>query len=173
MNCFFSVITVPGTVSEQFMLFFMPVSSWTFLARPMEERMRKSKALLVKLIDISMARSRVSGHILIPMPDKIYSLTLPTPGIFLIGSLAIKSYTASSENSKYVYPSGLLISEQILASILLHAIPQLAVILVASRICLRIFWAMNSFPNSSFNLLVFKYSVISRLASSRPTSSKS
>jgi hypothetical protein len=63
-----------------------------------------------------------------PKPAKIYSLTLPTPGSFLTGNCIINLYTSYSLLSKKVIPFGLFISEQILASILFGAIPQLAVI---------------------------------------------
>ena len=67
---------------------------------PKEERIKKSKALFVKFIEISIAFSIVFGQYFIPIPDKIYSLILPTPGIFLIGSYCINSRIAFSLKSK-------------------------------------------------------------------------
>ena len=123
-----------GNVSEQFKLFLSPISSWTFLATPREDLIKKSKALSVKLIETSIAFSIESAQNYIPIPTRICSLTLPTPGNFLTGNYFINSVIAASVFYRYVYPSGLFISEQILANILLQAIPQLAVILVMSLI---------------------------------------
>ena len=77
-----------------------PLSSCKFFAIPRDDRIKKSKALSVKLIETSTAFSRLSLQDLIPIPTKIYSFTLPTPGSFLTGSLAIKSIIAGTVFSK-------------------------------------------------------------------------
>jgi len=62
-------------------------------------------------------------------------------------------------------------SEQILASILLQAMPQDAVILVFSRISFLIYSAKKLLPISVSMLFYCRYSVTSRFASSNPTTS--
>jgi len=66
------------------------------LATPKEDRIRKSKALSVKLMETSIALAVDSEQNYMPIPTKIYSFTLPTPGNFLTGSLLIKSRIAGS-----------------------------------------------------------------------------
>jgi len=60
---------------------------------PMHARIMKSNAFSVKLIYISAALLIASLHVSIPIPDKIYSLTLPTPGSLRTSSFSMKSST--------------------------------------------------------------------------------
>jgi hypothetical protein len=117
---------------------------------------------------MSDARLYTSLHVLIPMPASIYSFTLPTPGIFLTGISLINLIISDSSGSKYAYPSGLLISEHILANILLHAIPHDALNLVFYLILSLISSATNMLPSFLGTYFSFKYSVTSNYASSNP-----
>jgi hypothetical protein len=76
------------------------------------------------------------------------SVILPIPGIFLILSPLINSIIFVGFDSKKNYPFGLFISEQILASILLQAIPALQVNRVASFILPLISYASYYFCSS-------------------------
>ena len=61
------------------------------------------------------------------------SVTLPTPGIFRMGRASTKARMASRSGGSRYWPLGLLMSVQILASILLHAMPALDVSCVRLR----------------------------------------
>jgi hypothetical protein len=69
-----------------------------------------------------------------PKPARICSLIFPTPGTFLTGRSPINFSIFSTSKPRKVYAFGFLKSEQILASILLQAIPQEAVRPIFSNI---------------------------------------
>jgi hypothetical protein len=82
--------------------------------------------------------SHTSPHTSIPISLSIFCITLPIPGTLRTLSVVMKSTQASRVFSSAFWPSGLLASEQILATIRLGAIPALAVNRVRVNIWARI-----------------------------------
>ena len=76
-------------------------------------------------------------HVVIPSACSCRSATCPTPGTFLTGSPAMKSTTVSRSAATAACPLGLLMSEHILASMVLGPMPTLHVSLVTCCTCCR------------------------------------
>ena len=105
---------------------------------PNEHFIKNSFYFSVNTKLISVDLSMIYDTLLIPISANISSVIRPILGIFLGGSGVMNSKILSRSASRYVYPLGLLKSEQILASILLQAIPALQVNLVTSFTRIRI-----------------------------------
>jgi len=120
---------------------------------------------------ISFARSTTSPQFYTPMPLKIISFTFPIPGSLRTVLCLKQDRMSGTDGGKYVRPSGLFTSEQILASNLLHAIPPEAVNMVLSFISCRIFYPRKIHPSSESSPFSFRYCVTSRSTSSNPSDS--
>jgi hypothetical protein len=83
--------------------------------------------------DSSAPRASTSSQVRTPSAASCCSVTRPIPGILRTGSVATNAATAALLAATQNWPSGLLMSEATLASILLGATPQEQVRRVSER----------------------------------------